>query len=152
MYHFLTLHVRESTVYSLQRCRNLGTKHPRRRLKFILSSRSYKPSSWRSGNWYCSTDHVSWNTIHHPFRREIWWTFLKASDNRPHHVTLERSIHLDTQLWFARIPKQNEHDDVIKWKHLPRYWPFVRGIHRPPVNSPHKGQWRGALMFSLIWV
>ena len=22
------------------------------------------------------------------------------------------------------------HDDVIKWKHFPRYWPFVRGIHR----------------------
>ena len=20
------------------------------------------------------------------------------------------------------------HDDVIKWKHIPRYWPFVRGI------------------------
>ena len=31
------------------------------------------------------------------------------------------------------------HDDVIKWKHFPRYWPFVRGIHRTPVNSPHKG-------------
>ena len=44
------------------------------------------------------------------------------------------------------------HDDVIKWKHFPRYWPFVRGIHRPPVNFPHKGQWRGALMFSLICV
>ena len=43
------------------------------------------------------------------------------------------------------------HDDVIKWKHFPRYWPFVRGIHRSPVNSPHKGQWRGALIFSLIW-
>ena len=42
------------------------------------------------------------------------------------------------------------HDDVIKWKHFPRYWPFVRGSHRSPVNSPHKGQWRGALMFSLI--
>ena len=42
------------------------------------------------------------------------------------------------------------HDDIIKWKHFPRYWPFVRGIHRFPVNSPHKGQWRGALMFSLI--
>ena len=41
-------------------------------------------------------------------------------------------------------------DDVIKWKHLPSYWPFVRGIHRSPVNSPCKGQWRGALMFSLI--
>ena len=42
------------------------------------------------------------------------------------------------------------HGDVIKWKHLPRYWPFVRGIHWSPVNSHHKGQWRGALMFSLI--
>ena len=42
------------------------------------------------------------------------------------------------------------HDDVIKWKNFPRYWPFVRGIHRSPVNSPHKGQWRGALMFTLI--
>ena len=44
------------------------------------------------------------------------------------------------------------HYDVIKWKHLPRYWPFVRGIHRSPANSPHKGQWGGALMFSLICV
>ena len=41
------------------------------------------------------------------------------------------------------------HDDVIKWKHFPHYWPFVRGIHRSPVNSPHKGQWRRALVFSL---
>ena len=44
------------------------------------------------------------------------------------------------------------HDDVIKWKHFPRYWPFVREIHRSPVNFPHKGQWRGALMFYLICV
>ena len=46
----------------------------------------------------------------------------------------------------------HSHDDVIKWKHFPRYWPFVRGIHRSTVNSPHKGQRRGALMFSLICV
>ena len=44
------------------------------------------------------------------------------------------------------------HDDVIKWKHFPRYWPFVRGIHRLLVNSPQKGEWCGALMFSLICV
>ena len=45
-------------------------------------------------------------------------------------------------------------DDVIKWKRFLRYWPFVRGIHRSPVNSPHKGQWRRALVFSLIcaWI
>ena len=43
------------------------------------------------------------------------------------------------------------HDDVIKWKHFPRNWPFVREIHRSPVNFLHKGQWRGALMFTLIY-
>ena len=42
---------------------------------------------------------------------------------------------------------QVSHDDVVKWKHFPRYWPFVRGIHRSPVNSPHKGQWRWPLMY-----
>ena len=42
------------------------------------------------------------------------------------------------------------HDDVIKWKHFPRYWPFVRGGHRSTVDSPHKGQWHGTWMFSLI--
>ena len=27
---------------------------------------------------------------------------------------------------------------------------YLRRIYRSPVNSPHKGQWRGVLMFSLI--
>ena len=46
------------------------------------------------------------------------------------------------------------HDDVIKWKQFPRYWPFAWGILRSPVNSPRKYQWRGTLMFSLIcaWI
>ena len=30
------------------------------------------------------------------------------------------------------------HDDIIKWKHFPRDWPFVWEIHRGPVNFPHK--------------
>ena len=46
----------------------------------------------------------------------------------------------------------SEHDDIIKWKYLPRSWPFVWGIHRSPANSLHKGQWRRALMFSLICI
>ena len=45
------------------------------------------------------------------------------------------------------------YDDVIKRKHFPHYWPFVRGIHRSPVNSPHKGQWRGTdVFFDLILI
>ena len=61
-------------------------------------------------------------------------------DNRTWHFTKEMC------LTFCR-----KFDDVIKWKTYPRYSPFARGIHRSPVNSPHKGQWRGALMFSLIY-
>ena len=45
---------------------------------------------------------------------------------------------------------RGNHDDVIKWKHFPRYWPFVTGIHRSTVDSHHEGQWRGALMFYFI--
>ena len=48
---------------------------------------------------------------------------------------------------------------IIWWRHQmetfsPRYWPFVRGIRRSQVNSLHKGQWRGALKFSLncVWI
>ena len=45
-------------------------------------------------------------------------------------------------------------DHVIKLKHLPRYWQFVRIIHWSPVNFPYKGLWRGALLFTLIcsWI
>ena len=44
----------------------------------------------------------------------------------------------------------NKHDDVIKWIQFPRNWFFVRAIHRSSMNSPHKGRWRGKLMFFLI--
>ena len=59
-------------------------------------------------------------------------------------------------LWSISCTKKDpvscKNDEVIKGKHFPRYWPFVRGIHRPPVNSPHRGQWRGALIFDLcLW-
>ena len=43
-----------------------------------------------------------------------------------------------------------ENDDIIKWKHFPRYLPFVWEIQQSPVNSPDKGRWRRALMFPLI--
>ena len=41
------------------------------------------------------------------------------------------------------------HDDVIKWKYFPRCWPFVKGIHRSPMDSPHKDQWDAELWWFL---
>ena len=74
-----------------------------------------------------------------------WVNNRQAGDLRRH------SAHYDV---IAMNPMRvdNGHDDVIKWKYFPHNWPFVRGLHRSPVNSPHKGQWRGALRFSLICV
>ena len=68
----------------------------------------------------------------------------------PSHGPLQMPVWWQCRKYIRNII----HDDVIKWKHFPRYWPFVRGIHRPPVNSPHKDQLHGALMFSLIcaWI
>ena len=48
-------------------------------------------------------------------------------------------ISLDAmQASFEIALSKEQHDNVIKWKRLPRYWPFVWGIHRSPVNSPQK--------------
>ena len=82
----------------------------------------------------------------------IWWTIFmvispQGTYNRWHKYH-SRGWDMDRQLSFQSLT----HDDVIKWKHFARYWPFVGGIHRSSVNSPHKGQWRGALMLSLICV
>ena len=79
----------------------------------------------------------------------VIYFFANGCDFSPILTTLIRLNNRHHLNWF-----HYSDDDVIKWKHFPRNWPFVRGIHRSPVNSPHKGQWCGALMFSLIcaWI
>ena len=59
-----------------------------------------------------------------------------------------QSVKILTTLTFVPI-----HDDVIKWKHFPHYWPFVWEINRSPVDSPRRSQWHGALMlpFTCAW-
>ena len=37
---------------------------------------------------------------------------------------------MSTDRWFSLAKNQQCHDDVIKWKHFSRYWPFMREIHR----------------------
>ena len=52
--------------------------------------------------------------------------------------------------WSPLCLQMSEHHN-IKWKQSSHYWPFVQGIHWPPVNSLHKGLWCVSLMFSLIY-
>ena len=88
-----------------------------------------------------------------------WVNNREAGDLRRYRAHYDVSV-MGTSVPRMNLLRLNEdasilkrrplHDYVIKWKHFPRYWPFVRGIHQSPVNSPHKGQWPGALTFSLI--
>ena len=41
------------------------------------------------------------------------------------------------------------HDDVIKWKHFPRSWPFVGGIRRSAVDTHHKA--RDLELWCFLW-
>ena len=50
--------------------------------------------------------------------------------NRPGILTVATLLNHDS----GGTHDERVHDDVIKWKHFPRHWPFVRGIHRSPVN------------------
>ena len=87
--------------------------------------------------------YTNWSLPHGPTMTE-GQEAMREYYNRAEVWTIHMNI-----AWWDRT--RSAHDDVIKWKHFPRYWPFVQGIHR---FTPHRGQWRGALMFSLIcaWI
>ena len=82
------------------------------------------------------------------FLQHVYTYFLQ------HQSKTVYTLYMRIQNLFAHISEryaiQPIHDDAIKWKHFPRYWPFVWGNRRSPVHSPHKGQWRRVLVFYLI--
>ena len=97
------------------------------------------------------------------------WTLLVALYCRPlvssifsiYWYLIFKLIHLNTVRCQLKYPT-NEYTDVPRWTWT-AWWrhqmatfsaslAICAGIHRSPVNSPHKGQWRGALIFFLIYV
>ena len=56
--------------------------------------------------------------------------------------------------WITLINIDIPYKGITKcgWKYAINAIIHEYAYHRSPVNSPHKGQWRGALMFSLICV
>ena len=99
--------------------------------------------------------------LNQPFyslEEQVQWCWLETC-REDHFVIIFRGLHIEmcyletieeqlqdsrwieaTALAIVTPPDTAEHDDVIKWKHFPCNWPFVRRIHRSPLNSPHKGQ------------
>ena len=105
-----------------------------------ITGKSVRHLEWVRNSCYCievlpramditkNTDDFKFNQI---------TSFIKL------HIRLPKSLELDEIFVFIGFSKSSLHDDVLKWKHFRVTGPFVRGIHQPPVNSPHKGQWRG---------
>ena len=70
-----------------------------------------------------------------PLNLELWvsieWSFKKHKQFKSNSVCYLLTLYI---YWSHEINisqwEASCHDDVIKWKHLPRNWPFVRGIHR----------------------
>ena len=120
---------------------NAGSAY-RMKMQFQKGTSSSMYVNWSSDTAYCIEIAPCWHIT--------FW----------HEVVIDKSISfvwrwtrhmiLPENLGKYPVTRHFFHDDVITLKHYPRYWPFVRGIHRSPVNSPHRGQWRGALGFSLI--
>ena len=81
-----------------------------------------------------------------PWGWQDWPVWQKIDESR--NIVRYHCMHLTAHLRTYRMSKT-----------LKSWWPnemeafsvllaFVWGVHRTPVNSPYKGQWRGALMFS----
>ena len=66
--------------------------------------------------------------------RQTFWDILNAGYE--HQLLAKRQMALF--IWMTNISRKRfgsrvenkKHNEVIKWKHFPCYWPFVRGIHK----------------------
>ena len=117
-------------------------------------------SSWQL-HWWLAVMEVSLFYVEkHWYQKHILiyvWYFQQQLDlyfSRHPALSVYKTVYCSGTAWIVPglnfVVRVRDHNHVNKWKHFPRYWSFVRGIHWSPVDSPHKGQWRGTLTFSLI--
>ena len=123
---------------------------------YCRSSRDHR----RSWHWCClqRTLHISvghqslhpWGCFRWPDRHRVSCSDVQRCDLFNKTLT----VNALTCITCNFSPKKSKSTGTPWWRHqmetFPRCWPFVRGIHRSPVNFPHKGQWHGVLIFSFI--
>ena len=102
--------------------------------------------------WWSDSTHKSWSSFnffstfsrgYHIYARDLpFFTLISIS------ITVAVRVGVIFQAlgvyigWWSGSPlfyTVYPHDHVITWKHFTRYWPFVRGIHRWPVDFHHRG-------------
>ena len=92
-------------------------------------------------------------------RSWLWWNLLYNSFFKRCLKGKTISVSLITLMDMQYHHSFNTDDFICSsvswWRHqlqtFSALFVLVQSIHRSPVNSPHKGQWPGAFMFSLIY-
>ena len=106
------------------------------------------PNRWQAIIWN-NADRIHWRIYAAPKGDELnaWelgnhQTSLNAKFHGCSIISISGERAGQSMVPLPSPPHASRHalyDDVTKWKHFPRYWPLMRGIHRSPVNPPHKG-------------
>ena len=110
-------------------------------LTIIVSDNGLSPGQWQAFIWtnagtlligplgtnfseiLIRIQTFSFKKMHFKISSVKWWPFCFG-------------LNVLTHWWLSRMP----HDDVMTCKSCMHYWPFVRGIHKWPVNPLTKGQ------------
>ena len=123
---------------------------------FVLSNQHFSLSSTQAIDWNlcifgCLNHNVDRKLIYRlVYHHALNFIFQNVDPNDLHRVVdvlctasraysaqwnLRRAQELASlAVQYARYAYEITHDDVIKWNHFPRYWPFVRGIHLSTVT------------------
>ena len=119
-------------------------------INMLVRSVSYQPGLQQRRRFLITRSDITPHCIQHTDTLAAY-TVFEFAEGIPY---LALTVQVGSGWSIVLLKNWHNHDDVIQWKHFPRYWPFVQGVHRSPVNSSHKGQWRGTLMLSLIcaWI
>ena len=84
------------------------------------------------------------------FQWHAFLCYIQQNNDNLKGIDIETTGLYMTDCWHSAFSSDNF---CSWWRHqmetFQRYWPFVRGIRRLSVDSPHKGQWRGVMMF--LW-
>ena len=102
----------------------------------------------------CKIETMLWSrkTYKHCWITSSMLPFSSDLNTKCRHIKTRILHHVFLEVIWARSPSMmTSSDGTIFCVTGPL---CVRGIHLSPVNPPYKGQWRGALMFSLIcaWI
>ena len=75
---------------------------------------------------YVSSESCGHNNIWRVVQQEhcLLWKYYNIPYEKISDIPSRSLLHCIK--WIAPLITSIQHDDVIKWKHFPRYWPFVR--------------------------